>query len=112
MPTYSKLVAFAAVAAAATMITPAEAQPKPTVTLLSPVTVTVQPGKVANVQVNGTHLTKATKVEVGGMPVGFFVRGPMLILNITAGYPSGFVTVTTPMGSATSADQLTIVTTK
>ena len=111
MRIYSQFVAFAAVAAVVTMMDSAEAQPKPTVTQLSPLKVDVSPGKVANVQVNGSHLTKATKVEIGGMPVGFFVRGPMLILNVTAGYPSGSVTVTTPQGTATSTEQLTVVTT-
>lgn len=111
MRTYSQLVALAAVAAVVTTIDSADAQPKATVTQLSPLKVEVQPGKVVNVQVNGTHLAKATRVDIAGIPVGFFVRGPMLILNVTAGYPSGPVTVTTPTGTATSTEQLTIVTT-
>lgn len=107
---YSYFAAFTAVAIVA-VVDSAHAQQKPMITEVGPATVTIAPGKTAAVQVNGKHLTKATRVDVGNASVKFIVRGPMLVLTVPAGHPSGFVTVTTPEGTATSTAQLTVVTT-
>jgi len=77
----------------------------PAITSFSPATAKVG----ALVTVNGTNFTGATTVKFHGLAAAFtIVNATKITATVPAGATSGTITVTTPVGTATSANSFTV----
>lgn len=81
--------------------------PQPTITGFTP-----NLGPVGTqVTISGLNLVSATSVSFGGVSAPFAVSGANLIAQVPTGAPTGYIRVTTPSGTVTSATPFTVGTT-
>jgi uncharacterized repeat protein (TIGR01451 family) len=84
-----------------------------TVTVSSPPTITSftpTSGSVGTkVTIQGTNLASATSVQFNGTSATFQIKGTQIIAVVPQGATSGPISVTTPGGTATSADSFTVI---